>query len=89
VNQRPDSTHQSAPKGKAMAIKRGTLVRAIREKLQGSLEAQASDPMIPNYVFDTAGEVVEIKGDYIQIKFGAVPTPPIWLRVDQVEEIAG
>ncbi|MFS8740962.1 NAD(P)H-quinone oxidoreductase subunit O [Synechococcus sp. O70.2] len=72
-----------------MAIKRGTLVRAIREKLQGSLEAQASDPMIPNYVFDTAGEVVEIKGDYIQIKFGAVPTPPIWLRVDQVEEIAG
>jgi len=72
-----------------MAIKRGTLVRAIREKLQGSLEAQASDPMIPNYVFDTAGEVVEIKGDYIQIKFGAVTTPPIWLRVDQVEEIAG
>jgi hypothetical protein len=58
-----------------MAIKRGTLVRAIREKLQGSLEAQASDPMIPNYVFDTAGEVVEIKGDYIQIKFGSCSHP--------------
>lgn len=36
-----------------MAIKRGTLVRAIREKLEGSLEAQASDPFIPNYVFET------------------------------------
>jgi hypothetical protein len=71
-----------------MAIKRGTLVRAIREKLQGSLEAQASDPLTPNYVFETPGEVVDIKDDYLQIKFGAVPTPPIWLRADQVEEIA-
>ncbi|MFS8782870.1 NAD(P)H-quinone oxidoreductase subunit O [Synechococcus sp. R50.1] len=72
-----------------MAIKRGTLVRAIREKLEGSLEAQASDPFIPNYVFETAGEVVDIKDNYLQIKFGAVPTPTVWLRADQVQEIAG
>ncbi|MFQ3584807.1 MAG: NAD(P)H-quinone oxidoreductase subunit O [Cyanobacteriota bacterium] len=72
-----------------MAIKRGSLVRAVREHLEGSLEAQASDALIPNYVFETAGEVVDMKDDYLQIKFGAVPTPTIWLRVDQVEEIGG
>ncbi|MEN9226545.1 MAG: NAD(P)H-quinone oxidoreductase subunit O [Thermostichus sp. HHBFW_bins_43] len=72
-----------------MAIKRGTLVRAIREKLEGSLEAQASDSLIPNYVFETAGEVVDIKDDYLQIKFGVVPTPTVWLRADQVQEIDG
>lgn len=70
-----------------MAIKRGSLVRAVREQLQGSLEAQASDPLIPNYVFETAAEVVDVKDDYLQLKFGVVPTPTIWLRADQVEEI--
>ncbi|MEN9223255.1 MAG: NAD(P)H-quinone oxidoreductase subunit O [Thermostichus sp. BF3_bins_97] len=72
-----------------MAIKRGTLVRAIREKLEGSLEAQASDSLIPNYVFETAGEVVDMKDEYLQIKFGVVPTPTVWLRADQVQEIGG
>lgn len=72
-----------------MAIKRGSLVRAVREQLEGSLEAQASDALIPNYVFETAGEVVDMKDDYLQIKFGVVPTPTIWLRADQVEEIGG
>ncbi len=70
-----------------MAIKRGAMVHAIREKLQNSLEAQANDPMIPEYVFQAKGEVLEIKEDYVQVKFGLVPTPPIWFRLDQVEEI--
>ncbi|MEN9201828.1 MAG: NAD(P)H-quinone oxidoreductase subunit O [Thermostichus sp. DG_1_6_bins_120] len=70
-----------------MAIKRGSLVRAVREQLQGSLEAQASDSFIPNYVFESPGEVVDIKDNYLQIKFGVVPTPTIWLRADQVEEV--
>ncbi len=69
-----------------MAIKRGSMVRAVREKLQNSLEAQANDVMIPEYVFSTPGEVLEVKEDYAQIKFGSVPTPPIWLRVDQLED---
>ncbi|MGF1577097.1 MAG: NAD(P)H-quinone oxidoreductase subunit O [Cyanophyceae cyanobacterium] len=69
-----------------MAIKRGSMVRAVREKLQNSLEAQANDAMIPEYVFTTRGEVIEVKEDYAQIKFGAVPTPPVWLRVDQLED---
>jgi hypothetical protein len=70
-----------------MAIKRGSFVQAIPEKLINSLEAQASDPMIPDYVFKTKGEVVEIKENYAQVKFGAVPTPPIWLRLDQLQAI--
>jgi hypothetical protein len=69
-----------------MAIKRGSMVRAVREKLQNSLEALANDVMIPEYVFTTRGEVIEVKEDYAQIKFGAVPTPPVWLRVDQLED---
>ena len=66
-------------------IKRGSLVRANREKLENSLEAQASDSRFPPYIFETKGEVVDLKGDYALIKFGQVPTPNIWLRVDQLE----
>ncbi|MBW4633469.1 MAG: NAD(P)H-quinone oxidoreductase subunit O [Iphinoe sp. HA4291-MV1] len=69
-----------------MAAKRGDMVRAIREKLENSLEAQASDSRFPSYLFETKGEVVDIKGDYALVKFGKVPTPNIWLRLDQLEE---
>ncbi|MBV9389877.1 MAG: NAD(P)H-quinone oxidoreductase subunit O [Chroococcidiopsidaceae cyanobacterium CP_BM_ER_R8_30] len=68
-----------------MAVKKGDLVRAIREKLENSLEAQASDPRFPSYLFETKGEVVDIKGEYALVMFGKVPTPNIWLRVDQLE----
>lgn len=69
-----------------MPVKRGDMVRAIREKLENSLEAQASDNRFPSYLFETKGEVVDIKGDYALVKFGAVPTPNAWLRLDQLEE---
>lgn len=69
-----------------MAVKRGDIVRAVREKLENSLEAQASDPRFPSYLFETKGEVVDIKGDYALVKFGKVPTPNMWLRQDQLEE---
>lgn len=68
-------------------IKKGSLVRAVREKLANSLEAQASDLRFPPYLFDTDGIVVDIKGDYAWVKFGQVPTPNIWLRVDQLEVV--
>ena len=68
-------------------IKRGALVRANREKLENSLEAQASDSRFPPYIFETKGEVVDLKGDYALVKFGQVPTPNIWLRVDQLEAV--
>lgn len=68
-----------------MAVKRGDLVRAIRGNLENSLEAQASDRRFPSYLFETKGEVLDLKGDYALVKFGQVPTPNIWLRVDQLE----
>jgi hypothetical protein len=69
-----------------MAIKKGSTVRAIREKLENSLEATASDPRFSSYLFETKGEVMDIRGDYAFVKFGKVPTPNIWLRVDQLED---
>ncbi|MFQ4142705.1 NAD(P)H-quinone oxidoreductase subunit O [Chlorogloeopsis sp. ULAP02] len=69
-----------------MPIKRGDTVRVNREKLENSIEAKASDTRFPSYLFDSKGEVVDIKGDYAFVKFGLVPTPNIWLRLDQLEE---
>jgi hypothetical protein len=71
-----------------MALKKGTLVRAIREKLENSPEATANDTRWSPYLFETWGEVLEFRGDYVQIKFGKVPTPVIWLHKDQLEEQA-
>lgn len=69
-----------------MAVKKGSFVRAVRDKLENSLEAKASDPRFPPYIFETKGEVLDQEGDYLLIKWGHVPTPNIWLRADQVEE---
>ncbi|TBR60950.1 NAD(P)H-quinone oxidoreductase [Mastigocladus laminosus UU774] len=69
-----------------MPAKRGDMVRVIREKLENSVEAKASDTRFPDYLFDSKGEIVDIKGDYAFVKFGEVPTPNIWLRLDQLEE---
>ncbi len=69
-----------------MPVKKGTMVRAIREKLENSTEAKASDSRFPDYLFESQGEVLDVKGDYALIKFGKVPTPNIWLRLDQLEE---
>ncbi|MBD2345060.1 NAD(P)H-quinone oxidoreductase subunit O [Anabaena subtropica] len=68
-----------------MPVKKGEMVRAIREKLENSVEAKASDTRFPAYLFETRGEVVDIKGDYALVMFGQVPTPNIWLRLDQLE----
>jgi Cyanobacterial and plant NDH-1 subunit O len=70
-----------------MAVTKGNLVRAIRENLINSVEAKASDTRFPSYLFDTDGEVLDIKGDYAFVKFGQVPTPNIWLKTDQLRVI--
>lgn len=68
-----------------MAFKKGEMVRAIASKLANSLEAKASDARFPSYLFETKGEVLDLRGDYALVKFGQVPTPNIWLRLDQLE----
>ena len=65
-------------------IKKGSLVRAVEEKLANSIEATASDTRFPPYIFESKGEVVEISDDYAFVKF-YVPTPNIWFRIDQLE----
>lgn len=70
-----------------MAVKKGDIVRVVREKLENSLEAQASDTRFSPYIFETKGEVVDAKGDYVMVKFGYVPTPNFWLRADQLEKV--
>ncbi len=71
-----------------MAVKRGDFVRAVKEKLDNSVEATASDTRWPSYLFETQGEVVDTNGDYALVKFGITPTPNIWLRQDQLEPFA-
>ncbi|MEL6139142.1 MAG: NAD(P)H-quinone oxidoreductase subunit O [Cyanobacteria bacterium J06628_6] len=69
-----------------MAVKKGDSVRVVREKLENSVEATASDPRFPPYLFETQGEILETTDDYALVKFGTVPTPNIWLRLDQLEK---
>lgn len=71
----------------AATLKRGDLVRALRDKLENSLEATASDTRFPPYLFETRGEILETSNDYALVKFGEVPTPNIWLRLDQLEKL--
>lgn len=66
--------------------KRGDLVRAVREKLENSVEAKASDTRFPPYLFETKGEILETRDEYALVMFGHVPTPNIWLRLDQLEK---
>ena len=68
----------------AAKLKKGSLVRAIREKLENSTEAKASDNRFPPYLFESKGEVVDLNDEYALVKF-YVPTPNIWLRIDQLE----
>ncbi|WP_013323053.1 NAD(P)H-quinone oxidoreductase subunit O [Gloeothece verrucosa] len=65
-------------------IKKGALVRVVREKLENSLEAKASDSRFPSYIFDSKGEIVDIKDEYALLRF-YTPTPNVWLRIDQIE----
>lgn len=68
----------------AAKIKKGSLVKVVKEKLNNSLEATASDTRFPPYLFESKGEIVDIRDDYALVKF-YVPTPNIWLRLDQLE----
>jgi hypothetical protein len=65
-------------------MKKGSKVRAVREKLENSLEAKASDTRFPSYIFDSQGEIVDLSEEYALVKF-YVPTPNIWFRIDQLE----
>ena len=65
-------------------LKKGSLVKVVKEKLVDSVEAKASDTRFPSYLFESKGEILELEGDYALVQF-YVPTPNIWLKVDSLE----
>ena len=78
-------TDAAAPaKAKPAALKRGALVRVNRKAYSGTLEAAASDPTPPAYIFEGPGELLVVKGDYGQVRWNR-PVPDVWLRMDQLE----
>lgn len=68
----------------ANTIKKGSYVKAIREKLANTLEAKASDDRFPPYIFESKGEILDLKDEYALVKF-YTPTPSVWLKVEQLE----
>ena len=69
-----------------MPVKKGDFVRLVKEKFENSVEAKASDRRLSKYVFDTKGEILDTRDDYALVKFGRVPTPNAWLKLDQLEK---
>lgn len=69
-----------------MSVKKGDFVRLVKEKFENSVEAKASDRRLSKYVFDTKGEILDTRDDYALVKFGRVPTPNAWLKLDQLEK---
>ena len=66
-------------------MKKGSLVRVIKDKFEGSLEAKASDARLPDYLLNSKAEILEVEDEYALLQF-YVPTPSVWLRLDQLEE---
>ena len=66
-------------------LKKGSLVVVDREKYVKSIEAQASDNDLTNYVFQGPGEILSVKEEYAQIRWRR-PVPDVWLKLDQLEE---
>jgi hypothetical protein len=69
------------------ALKKGSLVRVVREKIAGSVEATASDSRLPDYIFETDGEILTISEDYAWVKF-ALPVANTWFKLDHLEAAA-
>jgi len=67
-------------------LKKGSLVKAVKEKLENSLEAKASDSRFPNYIFESKGEILDLNDEYALVKF-YTPTPSVWFRLDHLEVV--
>ena len=64
-------------------FRKGDLVKVDREKYSNSLESKASDPSLPEYIFEGPGEVLLIKGDYFQVRWRR-PVPDVWIASDHI-----
>ena len=66
-------------------LKKGSLVFVDKEIYSKSLEALASDSVLPSYVFEGPGEILVIKEDYAQVRWRR-PVPDVWFKLDQLKE---
>ena len=71
-------------KAKPAALRKGALVKVNRSAYEASLEAAASDPTPPDYIFEGPGALLVVKGEYGQVRWNR-PVPDVWLRMDQLE----
>ena len=65
-------------------FRKGALIKVDRARYQNSLESLASDDALPAYIFDGPGEILAIKGEYVQLRW-RLPVPDVWLRLDQLQ----
>ncbi len=65
-------------------LRKGALIRVIREQYLHSLESQASDMSSASYIFEGPGEILAVKGEYCQVRW-RMPVPDVWVRTDQLE----
>ena len=64
--------------------KKENFYKAIKKNgLSNSLESKASDPSLPEYIFEGPGEVLLIKGDYFQVRWRR-PVPDVWINSDHI-----
>jgi len=68
------------------ALKKGSLVRVVRDKIEGSVEATASDSRFPGYIFETDGEILTVNDDYAWVKF-AIPVANTWFKLEHLEAV--
>ena len=64
-------------------FRKGDLVKVDRERYSNSLESKASDPSLPEYIFEGPGEILLIKGDYFQVRWRR-PVPDVWINSDHI-----
>jgi len=83
----PESDAATPAKAKPVALRKGALVKVNRAAYDASVEASASDPLPPAYIFEGPGELLVVKGDYGQVRWNR-PVPDVWLRMDQLEACA-
>ena len=83
----PDTDAAVPEKAKPAALRKGALVKVNRAAYDASIEASASDPTPPDYIFEGPGELLVVKGDYGQVRWNR-PVPDVWLRMDQLEACA-
>ena len=66
-------------------LKKGTLVFVDKPIYIKSIEALASDPDLPDYIFEGPGEILAVKEEYAQVRWRR-PVPDVWFKLDQLKE---